>query len=121
MNNITQSTNSINDLLDISDTLPLTENDQPMVSEIFEVLKKYNAEKRFGLSLLHKHFDINEDEVLVESVDTLNKIQTVQPAKRSELGELDYTETLWRLDKGIAMTACVCIRFGNDHSHQSRG
>ncbi len=37
---------------------PLTESDAPMVKELAEVLKKYDALDRFGLTLLHQHLMI---------------------------------------------------------------
>lgn len=113
--------NPVNDLLDIADAQPLTEQDQPMVSEIYEVLKKYGAEKRFGLSLLHKHFDISDDEVLIESVNVETRTQTVRPYKNHEMQGYQFVETAWRLDTGKAVMNCKCIKFGNAHEHHERG
>lgn len=108
-------------LPDISEVTPFNENDKPVMDEIISVLKKHNALGRFGVTLLHQHFDINSDEILCESTDVLTRTQTIKPIKKTELAQNDYTETSWRLDNGTVMTACVCIKFGNDHSHQSRG
>lgn len=114
---------TLNDLPDISEVQPLTDSDQPMVTEIYNVLRKYNAEKRFGLTLLHKHFDIDDDtEVLMESTDSDTRTQTIQPIKKQELKTLNYTETAWRLDSGKALMACNCINMGNaGHQHHPRG
>ncbi len=111
----------MNTLPDISEAQPLNKNDKPLVDEIVSVLKKHNALDRFGLTLLHQHFTVAEDEVLVESVDTEARLQSIRPLKKIELGELNYTETSWRLDSGEPMMACVCVKTQNSHSHQSRG
>lgn len=106
---------------DISEVSPLSDADRPMVDEIVGVLRKHNALNRFGLTLVHKHFEVADDEVMVESTDVQSRTQTIVPVKKSELPNLDYTETSWRLDTGAPMMACVCIKFGSEHSHQSRG
>ncbi len=121
MNSLIANANDRNDLLDISEVQPLTDKDQPMVDEIYQVLKKHNALTRFGLTLLHKHFDIASDEMLIESVDSRTRTQTVMPFKKGELAGYDFIETAWRLDTGKAVMDCKCIKDGNNHSHQSRG
>lgn len=101
----------------------MSNSDKECVSEIMEVLKKHNALKRFGLSLLHQHFDTAEDEILVEITDATNRVQTIRPIKKSELKEFSVTETSWRMDTGSVLTVCVCVNYGGDmgHSHQGRG
>ncbi|MFN9109197.1 MAG: hypothetical protein ACK5XN_03840 [Bacteroidota bacterium] len=121
MHPLLQNANNRNDLLDISEVQPLSDRDQPLVDEIYQVLKKHNALKRFGLTLLHKHFDITKDEMLIESVDPITRTQTVKPYKKNELAGYDFIETAWRLDTGKAVMDCKCIKFGDDHSHQTRG
>lgn len=108
-------------LPDITEAKPLGSQDKPLVDELVMVLKKHNALDRFGITLLHQHFPISEDEVLVESVDSAARVQSITPMKKAELGALNYTETSWRLDSGEPMMACVCVKSGDEHSHQSRG
>lgn len=108
-------------LPDISEVVPLGEVDQPMVDEIVAVLKKHNALDRFGLVLLHQHFPVGDDEILVESTDVEGRLQTTQPVKKEEITNLPCTETSWRLDTRKPTMACVCIRYEDGHSHQSRG
>lgn len=108
-------------LPDITEAKPLGSADKPLVDELVALLKKHNALDRFGITLLHQHFPISEDEVLVENVDTGARTQLIRPMKKNELGSLNYTETSWRLDSGEPMMACVCVKSGDDHSHQSRG
>lgn len=49
---------SQNELPDIRDALPLGPDDEPLMVDLYQVLKKYSALKRFGITLLHKHFDL---------------------------------------------------------------
>lgn len=108
-------------LPDITEAKPLVSTDKPLVDELVAVLKKHNALDRFGITLLHQHFPISDDEVLVENVDTGARTQLICPMKKDELGSLNYTETSWRLDSGEPMMACVCVKMGDDHQHASRG
>jgi hypothetical protein len=108
-------------LPDITEAKPLDPLDKPLMDELVTVLRKHNALDRFGITLLHQHFPIPDDEVLVENVDTKTRTQTIRPLKKAELAQLNYTETSWRLDSGEPMMACVCVKMGDQHSHQSRG
>lgn len=108
-------------LPDILEAKPLGADDKPLVEDLISVLRKHNALDRFGITLLHQHFPIGDDEVLVENVDCKARVQTIQPLSKHELGDLNYTETSWRLDSGEPMMACMCVKMGDQHSHQSRG
>lgn len=112
---------SMKTLPDITEAKALSPQDGALVRDIVDVLRKHNALDRFGLTLLHQHFQISDNEVLVESVDTKTRTQTTRPMPKSDLGSLDYTETSWRLDSGEPMMACVCIKYPDGHQHQSRG
>ena len=63
------------------DAIPeLNDSDAQCLGEIGEVLRKHNMTERFGVNLLHKHFDIGENETLMESTDKENRrliIETV--------------------------------------------
>jgi len=109
-------------LPDIADAVPLSAEDAPLVSALVEVLKKHNALSRFGLSLLHQHFPINPDEVMVESTDQATRMQTIQPVKKDALAGLNTKITGWRLDTGQPLMACLCVILGKDnHQHLPRG
>lgn len=108
-------------LIDIRDVEPLNNNDIPVMQDLYEVLKKHNALERFGVTLLHEHFDITEDEVLIEMTDRNSRTQTIKPVNKDNPLLVDSIETSWRLDTGFPVQACSCIKFGDDHSHQSRG
>jgi len=108
-------------LVDIRDVEPLNEKDLPIMDEIYHVLRKHDALQRFGVTLLHEHFEIDDDEVLIEMTDRNTRTQTIQPVNKNHPDLIGSIETSWRLDTGIPIMGCSCIKFGDDHSHQSRG
>ncbi len=95
-----QTTNVLtaNSLAHIDDVVGYTEQDKPLFDELYEVLKKHNALDRFGVSLLHSHFPMSENEVLLESTDTISRRQMIEPITREELANMSVIETSWRLD-----------------------
>jgi hypothetical protein len=81
-----------------------------LFGEIREILKRYGAEKKYGLALLHKHFDLAEDEVLVEYTDVENRTLITKPAPRSEVTG-NVIETVWSLESGDMNMTTVCVGF----------
>ena len=104
----------------ISEAEPLGEADGPLVDDLVAVLKKHNALSRFGLTLLHKHFELEDGEVLVETTDRENRSQNIAPQFLSDVMREPIIQTAWRLDSGKPIMSCVCVNFGGDHSHQHR-
>jgi hypothetical protein len=104
---MTQTTSTLTSLLDVRDVVPLDEDDRSLLHDVADVLRKHNAIERFGLSLLHRHFPIGDDEVMLETTDVGNRTQCIRPVPRSYVASLDYTETAWRLDTGQAILGCV--------------
>mgnify|MGYP006896949243 CR=1 FL=1 len=105
------------DLPDISEVSEVSEEDKECIREVKEVLEKYGKSSRFGLTLLHSHFPVDEDEILVEVCDPENRTLTTKPKKKSEVDIEGSIKTSWRLDKGEAMVSCdkVCVMRGTDH------
>lgn len=106
-------------LPDIDDVKPLNDDDFDVLDEIGAILRKRGYEERFGVCLLHRHFDLAENEKLVETTDSDNRIST------TKVGHYDgpnsnTIETMWRFPKGIeSVTECetVCHYSGG---HKSR-
>ena len=127
MNTTTLEPQKTNRLPDVSEARTRTEADKPLMDELVSVLRKHNALDRFGLTLLHQHFDIADDEVLLETTDIANREQLIRPVKKSSLEGINYTETSWRLDSGTPMMGCICVyaddgRGGKEHQgHYNRG
>jgi hypothetical protein len=95
-----------------------TDTDAECLAEIRTVLMKHGKLERFGLTLLHKHFDVADDECLLETIDATNRTLVVRPVPRSTLGQA--VQTQWRLDAVDPLLWCesYCNRTSNgDHQH----
>lgn len=105
------------DLPDISEVSDISEEDKKCMKEVKEVLEKHGKSSKFGLTLLHKHFPIGDDEILVEVCDEENRTLKTKPQKESEVDTENVIETNWRLDKEEAIVKCneVCVMRGTDH------
>ena len=64
---------------------PFSKADEDCLTEVNAVLLKHGAASRFGVSLLHSHFEMSADEVLLEETDVENRSQTLSVIKRSEI------------------------------------
>lgn len=110
---------ALNDLKDVSEVPPIGEADKICMAEIKEVLKKFGKLDRFGITLLHKHFDLTDDEILVESIDEVNRVQVIRPMKKEEADKLDgeLLETMWSLQDNSTLMACriKCVQQGGKH------
>ena len=100
-----------------------TEKDDALFRELASVLDKYGAIDRFGISLLHRHFELEHGEILLETTDVAGRLQTVQPVVADTIAGMPFIETAWRLGDGWVAMACICVRdsAGKHDSHQSRG
>ena len=90
---------TINDLTHFDDLEPLSEKDIECFDEIRRILKKYDTLDRFGITLLHKHFDLNDNEMLVEELDANTRTMHISPRKPEE-ENLEFFQTAWRLGEG---------------------
>jgi hypothetical protein len=70
-----------NHLSDIHHVKPLSEQDRACLDAVRDVLAQYDCLHRFGLSLLHKHFEMAADEILVEEVDEKSRTLTTKPVR----------------------------------------
>lgn len=95
MNSISIAPTQWANFLDIDQVNPLNSQDSDCLSEIYQVLNRYGCADRFGITLLHKHFNIESDEVLVEETDKENRVLTIRPVKADQVS--GYIETNWQL------------------------
>src|SRR5688500_17207286 len=86
-------------LPNIDEVEPYSDKDKSCFEDLQAVLKKHHALSRFGITLLHEHFDVSDDELLVESCDIKNRTLVIQPVKKSALEGEEITETNWQLDE----------------------
>lgn len=105
-------------LPDIDSIRPLDETDQAVLDDLRTVLERHGALERFGVTLLHSHFDVRRDELLVERVDPEARTLTTRPERAT-----DSSGTLWptsfRLDEpgGVPITFTFCWRPKGSDNH----
>lgn len=104
---------------DIEEVEPVSDKDAEIFRELREVLVKHNAVDRFGVTLIHKHFDLAENEQLVEFTDLEKRWLMIKPVSDSEA--LNTIETSWRFSTEpegprYVMANCVGRCFSNPNS-----
>jgi hypothetical protein len=97
---------------------PRTSQDDLLFGELYEVLRKHRAEDRFGITLLHKHFDLQDGEMLVEYTDQELRLQTIRVERAESVDIAQTIETAWSLEDGKIQMSCRCALQGDDHNHQ---
>jgi hypothetical protein len=86
------------DFPDIDDAARRSESDAELFAELREVLERHGAASRFGVTLLHKHFSIDADEVLVETCDVETRTLVTKPYPRALALARPTIDTNWRFD-----------------------
>lgn len=106
-------------LSNINDIRPIDEKDTPCLEEIRQVLMKHNCLDRFGISLLHSHFDLADDEMLLETTDLEKREHWVRPVKTSFLKENGFTAqpTVINFDEKGFNQYCGCVPWSGGHGH----
>jgi hypothetical protein len=66
-------------VIDEGDSGIITAADQAYLDAFGALLAKRQATHRFGASLLHNHFPLNERELMVESIDRSRRVSTLRP------------------------------------------
>lgn len=110
-------------LENIDDVVPLNDGDTECLKEVAQVLMKHNRLDRFGVNLLHDHFDLQDGEVLMEFCDSKNRCLTIKPVKATE--SINSIETMWVLgidgNKPISRCYRHCwknIHGNHEYSHE---
>ena len=103
---------------DISEVAPISENDDACLSDIQTVLKKYGNLNRFGVTLIHKHFDLADDEIMLETTDEEKREHWVRPVKLSaiEKAGADVQTTVITFDESGYKQGCTCLMVGGGHT-----
>lgn len=86
----------INEVPDISNVQRVSDQDRACLKELRAVLRRHGLTGKFGIALLHKHFDLAEDEVLVERCDTETRTLVASPMRRAEIRRDKSITTLWK-------------------------
>ena len=96
-------------LSDIGEVKPIDDDDADCLIEIRDVLKKHGKLDRFGVALLHSHFDIGEDEIMLETNDERSRTLVTKPVKQSE-DVNSNVGTIWVLTEGDIIAASRCYQ-----------
>jgi len=112
-------------LPDIEDVPALTGADHECLDAIRDVLIRYNAIGRFGVHLMHKHFEVAEDEVLVEYTNIEARTLNCKVEKRSAELQPSHKriETMWSFTGIGATRVCdqQCVsNWGHNNRHYQR-
>jgi len=99
-----------NDLSNLMDVANLSQTDNDCLNEIQSILNKYDLTQKFGVALLHKHFEIAEDEMLIERTYLKDKRLETKPEKLGDSNPEDFITTMWRFDKEQRYGCSVCSR-----------
>ena len=95
----------------MSTTLNRSGQDYAVLAEIADVLKRHGYTQRFGVCLLHRHFDVANDEVAMEITDVEARTSIVRVEKRPVADEGSQLETMWRFrESGDTQLATVCVK-----------
>jgi hypothetical protein len=89
-----------NDLPDIDEIDPVEgTEEEACLAEVQEVLERHGKTARFGLVLLHKHFDLADNEVMMEDWDPASRTLTSRPIEVEDLVGKSLKPTTWRFDR----------------------
>ena len=104
----------------ISDVKPIGDQDSKCLEDIRLVLQKHNALSRFGVTLLHSHFNLQDDEMMLETTNMENREHWVRPVKRSYLekqGIIAQTTVVTFNENGYNQN-CGCDPRSTGHHHK---
>jgi hypothetical protein len=99
------------ELPDVENIQTFSEIDARWIHKLYSVLKKYNQQDGLGVAMLHRHFEIADDEFLLETTDVKKRTQLIRPMKKNYKGHKDKS-TMAMIVKlvegrgGISMLAC---------------
>jgi len=101
-----QTPQPLSPLPDIDDVRPISDEDQECIQDVRQVLIDHGALGRFGLTLLHEHFEVGPDEIMMEFVDKEERVLTTRPIRAAGHSAENSIQTSWRLDTLDGMQYC---------------
>jgi hypothetical protein len=93
--------------------VPLGDSDEAFVAELRHLLAKYDNLDRFGLALLHDHFDIAPDEILFETNNPQHRTLSLTTEKIASLPP--YKATMWHLNPSRGAVPQALQACAEDH------
>lgn len=104
-----------NDLPSIHDVPQIDATDEMCLDEIRAVLNRHGKTRRFGVALLHQHFDLTDAEVLVEHCDLDHRTLVTSPQLASDEILRRFIPTVWRFDKEVVQACSYCPTHDDQH------
>src|SRR5262245_18504538 len=98
----------------IEELEPISDRDFEVLSELREVLLKHGFEDRFGVCLLHKHFEIHEGEIPMEESNEEQRVSTIRVVKQGSVP--DAWQTAWAFRRDV-----TDIRAGRNCRQECKG
>lgn len=93
-------------LPDIDEVPPISDTDYDVLNDIGNLIRRHGLEERFGICLLHSHFELNESEALIEETDVEKRLLITKVCSEGEMSDKTI-ETMWRFPKGTeSVTEC---------------
>ena len=102
----------------VDDIRPVDDNDYLILNEIRDVLVKHKAVERFGVNLIHRHFDIANNEVLFESTNEETRTQQVDVRPITDIADRkNVLETQWVFHGQRARICIGACHYNKGHKH----
>ena len=105
-------------LTDIDDTPDPSQSEREQLERLADFMAKEGMTERFGITLLHDHFPVSDDEILIEFYDAENRTLTTRPCPKTDLAKYTQAprETQWRWDNASGLLCLIhCINNGQGH------
>ena len=96
----------------------IDDRDAECLEEIRRVLEARGCLRRFGIALLHSHFELSDDEIMLETTDVEKREHWVRPVKKSFLEQagVEAQTTVLCFDEQGYSQRCVCCRDKDGHA-----
>ncbi|MGA2741092.1 MAG: hypothetical protein ABSG65_27080 [Bryobacteraceae bacterium] len=120
MSQLTVESVQWNVLKHIAEVKPIGDGDADCLEEVRLVLLKHNCLSRFGVSLLHSHFALDDDEIMLETTDLDKREHWVRPVKRSFFDGTGVTAqtTVVAFNERGYNQVCGCDPRSTGHHHK---
>lgn len=93
---------------DLHNVAPLSDDDVECMQQVRQVLMRHGKVDRFALHLIHKHFDLANDEILIEYSDAKMREQYFRAEKIDSDTAVSAIPTTWTLREIEPLAACKC-------------
>lgn len=102
-------------LQDITEVKPYNpDTDKALFDDLRKVLEAHGATDRFGVTLLHDHFEVNNGEQMIETHNSVTRELTIKPY-RTEGIKRNLQATNWRFNGNDVVALQFCIPTGQGH------